>query len=183
MRKYNIGEKINYPTWERRPSTPYWTQTVAGVIPYQVVDDRVYFLFAFNLEEKLYIDFSSHVKTVDRNPEGTLMRAVNTISRGLIQVSEETLSKSSTLYLHDHHTLITFVKLPNDLDRDKLLDMFLSELANDGQEIRNSHLRWFSDIELISIITNEQPVIRRQVRCLIRDISKIVPILKHDFDK
>lgn len=174
MRTYDINKKLVHPTWSRRPAKPHWTQTRAGVIPYMVNNGEVSFLFGYHVNEKQFVDFSSFVKTVDRNPEGTLMRAVRDKSFGLITVDEDTLNLPSTLYLHDPYSLLVFVKI----DQPTIIEDF-NLINNDGRQIKYTHLKWISSYDLVDIITKETPIIRRQVRCLIRDISKIIPILTH----
>lgn len=180
MRSHEIGKKIVHPTWSRRPLCPYWTQNRAGVIPYKVIDGKVMFLFAHHIKENTLVDFSSFVKTVDRTPEGTLIRAIKDKSFDLLKLNENILNHYSTLYLQDSCSLITFVNidllLSNNCSIEQLHEHF-NILNNDGRMQKYSHLDWIDDDTLISIITKETPVIRRQVRCLIRDISKIIPIL------
>jgi hypothetical protein len=175
MRTYEIGKKLIHPTWSRRPINPHWTQSRAGVIPYKLVDGELYFLFGYHTTEKQFVDFSSFVKTVDRSPEGTLIRAVKDKSLGLINVTEEILDLPTTLYLHDPYSLVVFIQInkPNIIEHFNIIN-------SDGRQVKYERLEWISSHDLVNIITKETPIIRRQVRCLIRDISKIIPILKYN---
>lgn len=175
MRTYEIGKKLIHPTWSRRPIRPHWTQTRAGVIPYKIVDGQIFFLFGYHIKEGLLVDFSSFVKTVDHTPEGTLIRAANDKSLGLLKITDEVLDRPSSLYLHDPYSLIVFV----EIDLPTIIEDF-NIINNDGRLMKFSHLEWVNGNDLVGIITKETPIIRRQVRCLIRDISKIIPILKQN---
>ena len=173
MRTYQIGKKLVHPTWSRRPDNPHWTQTRAGFIPYKIVDGHVHFLLAYHVSDGEFTDFSSFVKTVDRTPEGTIIRSARDKGLNLIKIDDNVLNMQSTLYLHDPYSLIVFIKTDHDI-----IDDF-NILVNDGRHIKISHLKWFTDIELINITSKEDPIVTRQVRCLIRDISKIIPILRN----
>ena len=173
MRTYQIGKKLVHPTWGRRPDKPHWTQTRAGFIPYQVIDGHVYFLLAHHLKDGEFTDFSSFVKTVDRTPEGTVIRSARDKALSLVHIDDDVLNRSSTLYLHDPYSLIVFIKV----DYPNIVEDY-DTIINDGRQIKYSYVKWFSDIDLINITTKEDPIVTRQVRCLIRDISKIIPILR-----
>lgn len=160
------------PTWDRRPKNPYWTQHKAGIIFYRKEGDQIYFLFGHDKKIDELIDFSSFVRIVDKTPEKTVIRAIKDKCFGLISIGEDTLSLPTTIYIQDQYSLILLIKL-----NEKSITEMFQQILDDGRYSKLDKILWISDKELLDIITYEKPIMKRQVRCMMRDISKIMTIL------
>lgn len=150
----------------------------AGFMPYLRTKEGIKFCMAIDNKTKELTDFAGLRSQFDRDVEDTALRQCRLKSLSIFDFTKRDLDKYKTLYVFDEKSLIVLIDVtPLGLSEDDYLRMFEEKLLRVNFP-RIAGIKWVPAAEVIKIISRCMPVIYNRVRSLIRDISKIVPIIE-----
>ncbi len=175
------------PTWSRRSTLPLneMRQVRAGILPVIKIGEELWFCFGINSKSKEISDFAGAPCVADSNIEDTALRKCREESLGVFGISRRDIVDSDAIYVYDDLSVDIFVPLTRGTEdpsfRSKSVDEF-SELSRIvSSRVQMNSLIWLSQGQLIEIISKKKPMMKKRLRCLIRDISKIIPVLDASF--
>lgn len=195
--------KINRPTWSRGQDIDInkMKQGSAGIIPYFIDGNGIAkFCFGVCTKSSELIELGGKCENDDINIEHTALRCFREETLGIFNISKRTLQNSDhTLYLYDEDDLLIFVRIdpltvataatsPRESNSFSELGL-VSESINKIIQLFNRYntgktsprirtLTWLHELEISSIITFFNPQMPLRLRCLLRDVAKLIPVLK-----
>lgn len=215
----NGSDVITRPTWVRGDTMSptlisYLNQERAGIIPYLLVDEKMYFCFGVDYDSKEYTDFGGSVNNEDIDTIDTALRCFRNKTLAIFPINRMDLFRNDTLYIFDEKTLIIFVNLTSTKDtslgkcdsfkifeeivgpsnvnlqvyiefKEKLEASFRGFVSKINSNPPIESIKWLTEDKVIRTISKKDSCMYLRVRCLIRDISKFIPIIKGytGFDK
>lgn len=134
---------IKRPTWIRGDSCSSLIgslqQERAGIIPYLLVDEKIYFCFGIDHDSKEYTDFGGIINDEDIDIADTALRCFRNETLAIFPINRMSLLEKDTLYIFDEKTLIIFVNLtstkltsPQSCDAYKIFESINSCEATEG---------------------------------------------------
>jgi 8-oxo-dGTP pyrophosphatase MutT (NUDIX family) len=157
-------------------------QERAGVIPYIIDNGTIWFCFGRDRQTRELTDFAGRVNKEDQNIEDTALRECREETLDIFKITKETLEQEDPIYIYDDRSLTILVPVNKlsthgELYRKNSIKNFKQELRR-WKKAEVIGLKWISSIDLITMISLHDPKMYIRTRCLIRDISKIIPMLR-----
>lgn len=155
----------------------------AGIIPYLRTKEGIKFCMGIDKKTRELTDFAGIKSTFDRDVDDTALRQCRSKSLFTFNFTRKDLESMKTLYVFDEKSLIIFVDLTSlGLNEEDYIRLFNENLCKIKCP-KLAGIAWISSKDVIKIISRCMPVIYNRVRSLIRDISKIVPIIDSDIQE
>lgn len=149
----------------------------AGIIPYLRTEEGIKFCMGIDKKTRELTDFAGIKSTFDRDVDDTALRQCRSKSLFTFDFTRKDLENMKTLYVFDEKSLIIFIDLSSlGLSEEDYINLFNKNLCKIKCP-KIIGITWISANDVIKIISRCMPVIYNRVRSLIRDISKIVPII------
>lgn len=224
---------IKRPTWLRGssanllPSICHMKQKRAGIIPYVIIENKIYFCFGIDAKSGEYTDYGGSALTSDGDITDTALRTLREKSFGIFRIYTRHLFRDDSFFVFDEDTLTILVNIGHQknriLETIYLLTNYNLRLSSSSESSPQSsdsdgsdssgreedlglvqgiefqlkisnwfrsqkdhgvltHLRgveWLPENKVIEIISLCNTTMYSRLRCLIRDISKFVPIITY----
>lgn len=168
------------PTWSRRQDIDFtkMNQIRAGIIPYYIDSaGTIYFCYRHD-SNRVMVEIGGSKDIDDGDVEDTALRNCRDQTFGVFDISKHTLEDPDTMYLYDDKTVVIFVRLSESAVRNGMATY---------QSRKHRSLIWINDMTMSSFVSFFDSRMDHHLRCLLRDISKIIPLLgdsaKRESDK
>lgn len=173
------------PVWSTRSNIDFTKvkNERAGFIPYLKTHEGIKFCMAIDTKTKELTDFAGLRSQFDKDVEDTALRQCRLKSLSIFDFTRRDLNKFKTMYIFDEKSLTVLIDVtPLGYSEDDYIRMFNDKMSRISCP-KICGIKWLHSNEVIKIISRCMPVIYNRVRSLIRDISKIVPIIELDHQK